>query len=291
MTGRLNRRALILGAAAALAGAGPARAAVPSRIAIVDWALLETALALGIAPVGATELLLFRRIAVEPALPAATADLGLRGSVNFERVASLAPDLIYGSNYSAWANPFLSRIAPVRELVIYRRGENPYPKAEAALLAIADDLSVPERARLYLEETAAEWRALAGRAEQRAGRPLLVINLGDARHFRAFGADSLFGAAGEKLGFTNAWGPKTSYSATAPVSIEALADFPDALVAIVGPVPPEARRTLPESALWRAMPSVQAGRVATLDSVNPFGGLPAARRFARLLAAALDTMP
>ncbi|WP_210270206.1 ABC transporter substrate-binding protein [Aureimonas sp. ME7] len=286
----LSRRAFLSAGAlfAGLPALRPALAApAPARIAIADWALLETCLALGHAPAAAVELVLFRRYAVEPPVTDAVVDLGLRGSLNFELLSLVAPDRIYGSNYSAWANEQMRRIAPVRELSIYRRGEKPFAKAQGAMRAMADDLGLADRAEAYIEALQAELAAHADAARRHAGRPLLVINIGDSRHFRAFGADSMFGEIGERLGFANAWGPLTRYSATAPVGVEALARFPDAIVVIVSPVPPDARRALPDSALWQAMPAVKAGRVVTIDPVNPFGGLPAARRFARLLGQAL----
>lgn len=281
-----TRRALLAGAGSLLL-APSARATARPRVAVVDWALLETLLALGHAPEAAVELKLFSRVAIEPVVPAGVADLGLRGSINFERVASLRPDLIYGSNYSGWANEMLARIAPVRELTIYVAGEKPFPKAVEAMDAIADDLGKRRQAKRYLDETRAEIEALRLELAPHTERPLLIANLGDARHFRAFGEDSMFGDVAARLGFANAWGPRTSYSATAPVGIERIAEMGDSILAIVGPVPPEARDRLPHSALWRAMPPVREGRAVTLDPINPFGGLPAARRFARLLAEGL----
>ncbi len=56
----------------------------PRRIAAIDWAMLETLVALGIMPVAATELVQFRKDAVEPMLAESVADLGLRGSPNLE---------------------------------------------------------------------------------------------------------------------------------------------------------------------------------------------------------------
>jgi ferric hydroxamate transport system substrate-binding protein len=119
-----------------------------------------------------------------------------------------------------------------------------------------------------------------------ATRPAFVISLGDSRHFRAFGADSMFGDVLERLGIVNAWTDDTSYSAAAPVGLEALARVPDASIVVVSPLPPEVRRTLPANELWNALPAVREGRVAVLDSINHFGGLPSARRFARLFAGA-----
>jgi ABC-type Fe3+-hydroxamate transport system substrate-binding protein len=42
--------------------------------------------------------------------------------------------------------------------------------------------------------------------------------------------------------------------------------------------------------LWKAFPAVRDGRVVTLPPVNPFGALPAARRFARVLAEAFSKL-
>ena len=113
-------------------------------------------------------------------------------------------------------------------------------------------------------------------------RPIFVINLGDSRHFRAFGANSMFGEWSTRLGLTNAWTDTTSYSAAAPVGIEALARGPEARIVIVEPSPPEVGAQPARNAIWHALPAVQDGRVSIIAPVNHFGGLPAARRFARL---------
>ena len=147
------------------------------------------------------------------------------------------------------------------------------------------------QARDYAEETDEELLRLRARLAPLAQRPVFVISLGDARHFRAFGADSMFGDLLGRLGFVNAWTDSTSYSAAAPVAIEALARTPEAFIAVVGPLPPEVNRGLRENALWNALPSVRDGRTVFLDPVNHFGALPSARRFARLLAAGFDGLP
>ncbi len=75
-------------------------------------------------------------------------------------------------------------------------------------------------------------------------------------------------------------------TAAAPLGIEVLARVPEAAIVVVGPLPEEARRALATGPVWKALPAAKAGRVAVLPPVNHYGGLPAARRFARLLAAA-----
>ncbi|WP_439623694.1 ABC transporter substrate-binding protein [Shinella sp.] len=281
-----RRKTLAIGAGALLAP-GLARAAQP-RIATIDWAMLETILALGAAPVAATELIQFRQIVVEPAVPQTVADLGLRGAPNLELLRMVSPDLILISAFYEYQRAYLERIAPVEALPAFEIGKPPFPLAEQAALAIGDRLGIPTRARLYIEETAADIAARRLALSGRASRPVFVISLGDARHFRAFGRDAMFGDVLGRLGFANAWTADTSYSAAAPVPLEALAAVPEAYIALVGPMPPDVRWSLPENAIWNALPAVRAGRVAMIETTNHFGGLASARRFARLFHAAMD---
>ncbi|MEO1977364.1 MAG: hypothetical protein ABGX15_14595, partial [Paracoccaceae bacterium] len=103
----LKRRAVLRGALSSLAlaatpGLGAGR---PERIAAIDWAMLETALALGVTPVAACELIRFRADAIEPPVPETVTDLGLRGSPNFELLQLTRPTMILTS-------PWYAQIAP-----------------------------------------------------------------------------------------------------------------------------------------------------------------------------------
>lgn len=275
---------LVLAGAAAMPR--PARAAA-LRVATVDWAVLETLLALGVAPVAATELRQFREVAVEPEVPASVVDLGLRGTVNFELLRLLRPELIFSSSFYASSEPRLRLIAPVESFAIYARGRPPFDACLRMTRAIGERLGIAEAAARYIAETEAELAGLREGLRRHDGRPVIPINLGDARHFRVFGADSMFGEVLSRLGLANAWTEATDYSAMAPVGLEALARVPEAWIAMIPPVPPDAERLLARSAFWNALPNVRAGRVLRLGSINPYGALPAARRFARLLVEAL----
>jgi iron complex transport system substrate-binding protein len=288
MTLRFPRRRDALAILAAAALPRPAQAA-DLRVATVDWSVLETLLALGTPPVAAPELLQFREVAVEPAVPAGVTDLGLRGTVNFELLLLSRPELIYSSSFYVSSEPRLLRIAPVERFSIYVPGRSPYEPAAAMMRSIGTRLGKSDAAERYIAETEAELAGLRERLTPHATRPVIPINLGDARHFRVFGADSMFGEVLKRLGLANAWTEATSYSAMAPVGIEALARIPEAWIALIPPVPPGALDVLSGSTFWNALPSVRAGRLLQLASINPFGGLPAARRFARLLTEALLT--
>ena len=281
-----RRQVLALLAAAALLPPVATKAAA-SRVAAVDWGMLETLLALGIQPVAATELMQFRKIAVEPAVPQSVVDLGLRGTPNYELLRIVAPDLIVISNFYEYQRATLERIAPVFAQTVHEAGVPPYPLAEAATLALGERLGRQAEAKLYVDETAREIARLRGALPPASGRPAFVISLGDSRHFRAFGRDAMFGDVLTLLGIENAWTDETSYSAAAPVGLEALADVPEASILIVSPLPADVGRTLPTNALWNALPAVRQNRVTVLEPINHFGCLPSARRFARLATAAL----
>ncbi|MCQ1570465.1 ABC transporter substrate-binding protein [Neorhizobium galegae] len=277
-------RRTMLSATAALAATRVLRAQdVGPRVATLDWALLETLLAIGANVVAATELRQFRQVAIRPDVPEGVADLGLRGTPNFEVLRFARPDLILNSNFYAWADPLMSRIAPVETHSIYKPGESPYILAEQATRAIGARLQLPAAHRLVEELSTRldHYKDLFARGDR---RPVLPINLGDARHYRVFGSDSMFGEVLKRLGLANAWTGATSYSAMAPMGIETLASMPDAWIVLIPPHPEDAFATLTESAFWRALPAVLENRVLTVGSINPYGALPAACRFADFLA-------
>lgn len=259
----------------------------PKRIAVIDWAMLETVLALGVTPVAAAELIQFSRQVIVPSVPKDVTDLGLRGTPNFELLRIVRPDLILISNFYEHLRPVYERIAPVFSATVFRPGEPPYLHAEQATTELGGRLDMAREAEEVIAGARHEIEMIRERLARMERRPVFVVSLGDARHFRAFGDDSLFGNVLGMLGFPNAWNGASSYSATAPVGIEALARVPEARLIIVEPTPPEVRRVLATSALWRALPMVRESRVTVMEPVNHFGALPSARRFARLLAALL----
>ncbi|WP_083507566.1 iron-siderophore ABC transporter substrate-binding protein [Aureimonas frigidaquae] len=293
MAGGFDRRRFLAGtlatplAAAFAAPAGLAQAAGGQRLAVLDWALLECLLALGTVPVAAVELVLFRKLAVEPTVPPQVIDLGLRGSFNLELLASLRPDAIYVSPFNSWAMPLIEPIAPLRFYEIFGTQTPPFEQAITVTRQMGDALGRAAEAQSYIADTKAELEAARQALAGRASRPVYLINLGDARHARVFGPDSLFGSIMAAMGLQNAFSGPTRYAASAPVGIEAMAERPDAAIVIVGPIPPDAEAALEHSVLWQAIPAVASGRAHILPNMNAFGALPTARRFIRLLSASL----
>lgn len=284
----VTRRALLAAMAGAVAAgrARPAGAATAPRIAAIDWAMAESAMALGHPPLAVAELKELRRVAASVP-PAETIDLGLRGAPNLEALSLSAPDLILSSSYYSFIQPQLERIAPVLSQALYVPGEDPLPKLVTLLPVLAEALGDPGAAAPVLAEAEAAFDGLAGRLGGQ-DRPFLLLEIGDARHVRIFGGDSLFGGTLHRLGQANAWTEGTQFAFHAPVPMERLADFPEAVLVIVGVVPVQARRSLERGALWRRLAPVARSDVLQLPEINAFGGLPSALRFARELASAAE---
>lgn len=289
---RPDRRTILTAAGLILAAGLPVRAQPAGpRLAAIDWAMLETAIAIGHMPVAACELIRYRADAVEPVIPSSVVDLGLRGAPNFELLQLTRPDLILTSPYYARYQHRLEELAPVLNLPFFRPGEPPLPKTFAALHELAARIGDPGAGQRAEAEARAELGRLAGGLSDFRDRPVCLVNIGDSRHLRAFGFDSLFGSTLDLLGLRNAWTEATRFSFLAPVPIERLVGMPDARLVIVGEMPVEARRGLTRSVLWQALPPIAQGRLYLLPDVNAFGGVPSALRFARLLTEAFRAGP
>ncbi len=284
---RVGRRQMMAGMAAA-AFAPRAFAKPFPRLAAIDWAMLETSVALGVVPLAATELKQFRRLAVEPALPETTIDLGLRGAPNMELLNLVKPDLILLSPFYRRYESQLEPIAPLISLPFYVPGEPPFDHALQAVSALGERLDRAKEAQALLASTAEALMVMREKLARFAARQSYVINIGDAGHFRAFGADSMFGDMLARLGLPNAWRDLSRFTFAAPVPLEALADNPEARIVIVSEIPVESKKTFLNNPLWTSLEPVRKGRVVFLENVNPYGGITAGMRFARLLSAALS---
>lgn len=253
--------------------------------------MLETAVAIGHMPVAGAELVRFREDVITPEIPHDVTDLGLRGAPNFELLQLVRPDLILSSPYFTRYEDRLREIAPVLSVPFFTPGEPPLPKALSVLTALAEAIGDPAAGTRAMAETEETLDRRAVRLAPFRDRPVALVNIGDGRHMRTFGFDSLFGNTLDRLGLQNAWAGATAFSFLAPVPLKRLADMPDARLVNIGTLPPAADRALARSVLWRALPPVAEGRTYLLPDTNAFGAVPAALRFATLLAYALEAGP
>ena len=139
-----GRRAFLAGSMAAVTFSGsdvlPAVAA-QKRVAVIDWAHLETCLALGITPVAGSELRQYRKIVRVPEMPDTVADLGLRGSPNLEMLRFVEPDITVISQFYEYQTATLATVAPVLSLPSYEAGTPPYGLLENSAVALGEALA------------------------------------------------------------------------------------------------------------------------------------------------------
>ena len=277
------RRDFLAGAACLAASRADAGAA---RIVALEWNIISILLSLGITPVGVPEIRAYVEWVVEPAIPIATFDVGLRSEPNLEAIAGLKPDLILSSPLSCLVVPLLERIAPVREVAIYTEEGAPLRLAARETRALGQLLGRGPAAEQEIAVTEDAFERIAGLVGDGSG-PNLLMSFLDSRHVRVFGPSSLFGAVLSRLGLANAWTRPVNVWGFTQVGIAELATHPDARLLVIERAGFDPIRGLERASLWSNLPAVRVGRWARLPAAWFYGELSAARRFASLLPDAM----
>lgn len=248
------------------------------RVIALEWTYVEHLLALGIQPVGVSDIEGFKQWVKTPGyeLGPDVVDVGLRGEANMETILSLKPDLILEIDYNAPTTyEKLSAIAPT--LVF-----SPYPDDPAlstfkdmtdSLLLIADATG-----------TRAEGEAALKRMEQKfadSKAKLEAAGKGNAKFIlsQAWGAGGdvgirLFTDNGQatevvkKLGLQNAWVDKEfqpyGFSTVTPESLASIPADTNFFYVVQDDDNPFTSTAL--KPLWDSLPFVQAG------GAQPIGG-------------------
>lgn len=287
---RISRRSFLASVPAVLtASATKALAANPGRrVASLDWALAETMLALGHAPLAVVAASDWARFVIDPSLPETTVDLGLQQEINFELLAALRPDLVLISPFLEHHASQIERIAETVNLSVFNDGGDPLAQRAAVTRDLGARLDAGVAAERYLLETEAAFEALKARAAALPRLPILPVTFIDARHVRVYAGASMFQNVLTRLELENAWLHPVGFFGFDTIGIERLATAQDVHLVAFDPVPPDVLAQLSRSPLWTELPFVKAGRLSTLPPVLMFGGMPAARRFAELLITTLE---
>lgn len=277
---------LIFGAPARAASSPEsARAEATAPIAVLDWTLAETLLALGVTPRGVAQIDAYHDWVGAPHMPDAVTDIGLRAQPNLELLAGLDLERILISPMFSALAPRLSHIAPVETMSIYLAEGDTWSNLLATTRELARLTGRPAAAQELIDATREHLDQLRQRLPE-TSPPLLMVQFMDARHVRVFGDNSLYQVVLERLGLDNAWTGPTNRWGFSLVALEALAGI-DAQLVVIEPLPVGVEAQLAESGLWHSLDAVRDGDVIRLAPVWSFGGLPSARRFADLLVTAL----
>lgn len=280
----MSRRACLLGLAALPFSFFAAAAVPPHHVAVLDWAIAEGMIALGMAPAAIAERKDYLRQSATGPLPDSVIDLGLRDQVNLELLQQVTPDLILLPSWQMLDMERLSRIAPTVGIDVY--GErDALETAHRALATIARHIHRQPQASAFIKAADDHFSAVRAALASKTQRSVQIVSFIDERHAWAYGGASLFHDVAERVGLHNIWRDRADHVVT--VGFDALARAPDAWVVFTEPLQPWLLQRVQRNPLWQALPAVRTGRVVRIPPLLAFGGLATAKRFASELRNAL----
>ncbi len=241
--------------------------AKPQRVVALGWGDAETALALGVQPVGASDWLAFGGEGVGPwAKGRYTAPPEIIGTLepSYEQIAELAPDLILDTKSSGDPARYERLSAIATTVGVPEGGENYLISADRQTTMIAAALGVPEQGEQLLADIERAFADTAAAHPQFKGKTITVAA------FTSEGWGAYVSAADRprflyKLGFV----PNPAIEQERPdgfsvrVSTERL-DLLDSDLLIVQPIGKTAG-DVTKISTFQAIPAVRDGRYLILD--------------------------
>ncbi len=164
----------------------------PKRVVVLDWALAESVLALGVQPIAAADVKGYQDWVGSPALPSDTIDVGSRREPNLELIASLKPDLILMSGHLAPAYEKLNAIAPTIAMSIYNDKQQPYENAKSLVTMLGEVFNKQEQAKSVIAQTEKKLADNGAKVAQlNNGKPFLMVRFIGDKHVRVHSTGSL----------------------------------------------------------------------------------------------------
>ncbi|MBJ7554999.1 ABC transporter substrate-binding protein [Marinomonas spartinae] len=255
------------------------------KVAAIDWTQIETLLALGVHPIGAAQIADYNAWVKSPAIPSRTVDLGLRTQPNLERLAELKPERIFISPMFQSLTPQLSRIAPVTNIALYKKGDVSWQAFKTYTQTLAKDTHREAAANSLIQSAQATLATLSKQVPAHTP-PLLMMQFMDARHVRVFGTNSLYGIAAQQIGLQSAWHRQTNKWGFSLVGIDKLLGVKGQIV-VIEPLPAGVEANLRQDAFWQYLVKQTGHPMLKIPPVWSFGAIPSTVRFARLLTTAI----
>jgi iron complex transport system substrate-binding protein len=241
--------------------------AEPQRVVALGWGDAETALALGVQPVGAADWLAFGGEGVGPwAEGIYDAEPKILGTLelSYEEVAALNPDLILDVKSSGDQDRYdkLSEIAPT--VGIPEGGDSYTTGMDRQVTMIGQALGVQDKAEQLLAEVDAQFTTAAAEFPQFEGKTVT------AAAFSGNGWGAYIGET-DRVQFLQRLGMQNNPAVDAaepdgfsvPISDESL-DLMDADLLVVSPIG-TTKDEIEQNKLFRQVPAVQDGRYVILD--------------------------
>lgn len=269
--------------------AGESAAASAQKIVVMEWAALETLLALGQTPIAAADAGGYRGWVGEPELPASVAEVGSRQEPNLEEIARLQPDLIISHVHLRPLQEKLAALAKVEEVTFNGTGGDAYATVVAGTRRIGELIGKSLEAEELIRSADATFQAERETLQTAglAGRHVYFVRIIGPNALRIHGEGSIAGTVLSRLGLTNAYTGEVNEWGFALLEPSALAEDPEAAVLVAGPVTDEEMASVFDTPLGRALPATRAGRVHKLPVTWTFGGVVSAKTMADAIVGAM----
>lgn len=259
---------------------------VYKRIASANWTATETLIALGVTPYGVSDIPNYSAWVKEPPVPPSTLDIGLRNQPNLELLVQDPPDLLLSSAFFSRDNARLERLMPVRIVDNFYSGKPFYPATLEMTRQVGQLTGHQAQAEKLIDDTERTLER-AAQALQDVDTPVYVIQFSDDQHVRVFGGGNMVGTVLDRVHLRNAWTGPTNAWGFASISIDRLAEMPNARIVVIKPYPRQVENALVDNQIWQHLPAVRDGRVSEIEPIWPYGGLISLQRLARTLAAVM----
>lgn len=250
----------------------------PKRIIALEWIYAEDLLALGVQPVGVTDIEGMNRwVNLKGAeLADNVVDVGARASPNLESITMLQPDLIVGADYfHVSIYDKLSEIAPTIILSPYPKQEEnmgQLERMEQEFLMIADIVGLSDQGVAVLDRMNQTFEEASKALEQTSiGDHQFIVAAGytfeDAPYIRVYTYNGVAVQILQRMGLENAWDVEYAQYAYSNVGLEDLAKVEDANFFYIAQNDDDIfQTTYKDNPVWKNLNFVQEGRV------YPIGG-------------------
>lgn len=239
----------------------------PERVVALGWADAETALALGVQPVGASDWLAFGGDGTGPwadGLYDTPPEIIGTQEPSYEAVAALDPDLILDTKSSGDQDRYdrLSQIAPT--IALPEGADNYLTTVEQQVTMVSAALGESAKGAELLDGLAADFASAAREHPEFAGKTI-TVGAFSGTGFGAYIADSTRLLFMKKLGFVSnpAIDALTPKGFSVPISEEEL-DTLDADVVVIFPIE-RAPTEVTDNELFQLIPAVADGRFLVFD--------------------------
>lgn len=184
------------------------------RVVVLEWIYGENLLALGVQPVGMTDIPGFKKwLNIDAELSEDVVNLGTRGAANLEEIAALEPDLIISASYYEYDYELLTQIAPTIILNPFPQegGEGEYGHMISSIQKVATALGLEEKGNdviASLEDAYSEARSKLKEKDIDFNYIKIIdFSTNDTVSLYLFTDTSLHSVILEKIGFNNVYVP------------------------------------------------------------------------------------